>query len=195
MTLAIKEICIFMLIAQAILFFVPGGTYMKYVRILVGILMILWITEPLLEFWADEDTGMQIQKRMTEIFKEAEENGQMLFVEDGSMGIHKGIEEELKKKLVSCRNDYAVKEVVLDEAEGVVVITVELQKGEKKTKEDNEIRIPPVVLGIEEVQEEKVTDDNLKYGEIQELKEQYGNCIGIDPESIVVRMVKGTDRG
>ena len=38
---AIKEICIFVIIAQAVMFFVPGNAYMKYVRILVGILMIL----------------------------------------------------------------------------------------------------------------------------------------------------------
>ena len=128
MILAMKEICIFMLIAQAILFFVPGGTYMKYVRILVGILMILRVTEPLLDFFADEDIGKEIQIRMAELLKEAEEDGQMLVVEDGSMGIYKGIEEELKRKLVQCKNDYAVSEVTLDEEEGLVVITVESQK-------------------------------------------------------------------
>ena len=38
---AIKEICIFMIIAQAILFFVPGTSYGKYVRLLVGMMLIL----------------------------------------------------------------------------------------------------------------------------------------------------------
>lgn len=188
MILAIKEICIFMLIAQAILFFVPGGTYMKYVRILVGVLMILRITEPLLEFFADEDTGRQIKERMTGIFEEAKENGQMLFVEDGSMGIYDGIEEELKKKLISCRNDYTVKEVTLDEEKGMVMITVELQGDKEKVKTDDEIRILPVVLENEKNQEEKADEGNLKYAEIQELKEQYGNCIGVDTKSIVIRM-------
>lgn len=191
MILAIKEICIFMLIAQAILFFVPGGTYMKYVRILVGVLMILRITEPLLEFFADEDTGRQIKERMTGIFEEAKENGQMLFVEDGSMGIYDGIEEELKKKLISCRNDYTVKEVTLDEEKGMVMITVELQGDKEKVKTDGEIRILPVILENEKNQEEKADEGNLKYAEIQELKEQYGNCIGVDTKSIVIRMAGG----
>ena len=193
MILAMKEICIFMLIAQAILFFVPGGTYMKYVRILVGILMILRVTEPLLDFFADEDIRKEIQKRMAELLEEAEEDGQMLVVEDGSMGIYKGIEEELKRKLVQCKNDYAVSEVTLDEEEGLVVITVESQK-EEKVEADGEIRIAPVVLGDEKNQEEKASDDNQKYGEMQELKEQYGNCIGVDPESIVIRRAGGMDR-
>lgn len=192
---AIKEICIFMLIAQAILFFVPEGTYMKYVRILVGILVILRITEPLLEIFLDENTGKEMQERMAGILEEAEENGQMLFVEDGSVGIYRGIEAELKKKLDLCRNDYVVKEVTFDEEEGMVVITVELRQEEAKEKAAGEIRIPPVVLESEKIKKEKEYDDNLKYEEIQELKEQYGNCIGVDPESIVIRGDGGIDRG
>lgn len=192
---AIKEICIFMLIAQAILFFVPEGTYMKYVRILVGILVILRITEPLLEIFLDENTGKEMQERMAGILEEAEENGQMLFVEDGSVGIYRGIEAELKKKLDLCRNDYVVKEVTFDEEEGMVVITVELRQEEAKEKAAGEIRIPPVVLESEKIKKEKESDDNLKYEEIQELKEQYGNCIGVDPESIVIRGDGGIDRG
>lgn len=186
MIFAMKEICIFMLIAQAILFFVPGGTYMKYVRVLVGILMILRVTEPLLDLFAGEDAGKEIQQRMAELLEEAEENGQMLVVEDGSMGIYKGIEEELKRKLVQCKNDYAVREVILDEEEGMVVITVESRK-EERVEADDEIRIAPVVLGDEKIQEEKASDDNHKYSEMQELKGQYANCIGVDPESIVIQ--------
>lgn len=192
---AIKEICIFMLIAQAILFFVPEGTYMKYVRILVGILVILRITEPLLEIFLDENTGKEIQERMAGILEEAEQNGQMLFVEDGSVGIYRGIEAELKKKLVLCRNDYEVKDVTFDEEEGMVVITVESRQEEAKEKAAGEIRITPVTLENEGVQENKEPEDNLKYEKMQELKEQYGNCIGVDPESIVIRGTGGIDRG
>lgn len=189
--LAMKEICIFMLIAQAILFFVPGGTYTKYVRILAGVLIIFRITEPLLEFFAGEDVGRQMQERMAGIFEEAKENEQILPAEEGSGRIYRGIEEELKKKLVLCRNDYAVKEVILNEKEGMVLIMVELQEGEEKVKAGGSIRIPPVVLGNEETLDEGAAGDNLTYGEMQELKEQYGNCIGVGPESIVIRIAGG----
>ena len=40
MVSVVKEICIFMIVAQAVLFFVPGSVYVKYVRVLVGIMMI-----------------------------------------------------------------------------------------------------------------------------------------------------------
>lgn len=194
MILAIKEICIFMLVAQAILFFVPGGTYMKYVRILVGILMILRITEPLLYFFADENTGKEIQKRMAELMKDAEENGQMLVVEDGSMGIYKQIEEELKRKLLQCKNDYVIRAVTLDEENGLVVITVESWKEKEKEEANSEIRIAPVILGNENIQDETMSDDDKRHREVQELKEQYGNCIGVNPESIVIRRAGETDR-
>lgn len=192
---AIKEICIFMLIAQAILFFVPGGTYVKYVRILVGILTILRITEPFLTIFSDEDMGKEIQERMAGIFEEAEENGQMLFVEDGNVGIYKGIEAELKKKIASCGNDYTVKDVAFDEEKGTVTITVESRREEEAAEDDGKIRIPRVTLEKKEIQEEGADGDNLKHEEIRELKEQYGNCIGVDPESIVIRGTGEGDRG
>lgn len=187
MILAIKEICIFMLIAQAILFFVPGAAYMKYVRILVGILMILRITEPMLDFFADEKAGKEIQERIDKLFEKAGKNEETLVIEDGSMGIYKGIEEELKKKLVECKNDYTIRAVTLDEEEGRVVITVESRNKEEKGEAAGEIRIDPVVLGDVKMYEEETADENKKSGIFQDLKEQYGNCIGVDPESIIVK--------
>lgn len=193
MSLVVKEICIFMLIAQAILLFVPGGTYMKYVRILVGILMILRVTEPLFVFLTDEQIGKEIQKRMAEFLEEAETGGQMLVIEDGSMGIYKGIEEELMRKLAQCRNDYVIRAVNFDEEDGLIVITVKSRKEKEKKEAGGEIRIAPVILGNEEIQEETMSGDDKTYEEMQELKEQYGKCIGVDPESIVIKREGGTD--
>ncbi|MDE7248700.1 MAG: hypothetical protein K2N82_02200, partial [Lachnospiraceae bacterium] len=152
------------------------------------------ITEPLLVFFADEDNGKEIQKRMAELLEETEENGQMLVVEDGSMGIYKGIEEELRRKLAQCKNDYVVSKVTLDEEEGLVVITVESWKEKEREEAGGEIRIAPIILENDKVQEETMSGDSKKHGEMQELKEQYGNCIGVDPESIVIRSAGGIDR-
>ena len=55
MVAAVKEICIFVMIAQAVMFFVPSNSYMKYVRILVGVMMILKITEPVFGLFLDEE--------------------------------------------------------------------------------------------------------------------------------------------
>lgn len=189
MILAIKEICIFMLIAQAILFFVPGAAYMKYVRILVGILIILRITEPMLDFFADEKAGKEIQERIDALFERAGKNGEALVIEEGSMGIYRGIEEELKKRLAECKNDYTIRAVTLDEEESRVVVTVESRNKEEKSEAAGEIRIDSVVLGEARACEEETDSDNKNSGTFQDLKEQYGDCIGVDPESIIVKKV------
>ena len=60
MVSVVKEICIFMIVAQAVLFFVPGSVYVKYVRVLVGIMMIMGITGPLFGLFLSEDKKLEI---------------------------------------------------------------------------------------------------------------------------------------
>ncbi len=50
----IKEIGIFIVIAQAILYFVPGESYVKYVKVIIGIIMIAKITQPILSLTTEE---------------------------------------------------------------------------------------------------------------------------------------------
>ena len=45
---AIKNACIFLLIAQILMVLVPEEAYAKYVRVLVSLILILKITQPLL---------------------------------------------------------------------------------------------------------------------------------------------------
>lgn len=184
---AVKEICVFMLAAQAVLFFVPGGSYMKYVRILAGILVILRITEPFIEFFADEKTETEIQERMEGLFENPEEIT-LPEIKDGSMEIYRGIEEELKKKLASCENEYTVSEVALDGETGVIAVTVQRNK-EEGEESVREIWIAPVVLGGG--QEEEEGTDYEETVDLAELKRQYGDCIGVEPDNIVVRQAGG----
>ena len=44
----IREVGIFIVIAQAVLYFVPGESYVKYVKIIIGIIMIAKMAQPLL---------------------------------------------------------------------------------------------------------------------------------------------------
>lgn len=50
----IKEIGIFIVIAQAILYFVPGESYVKYVKVIIGIIMIARIVQPILSLTTQE---------------------------------------------------------------------------------------------------------------------------------------------
>ena len=48
----IKEIGIFIVIAQAILYLVPGENYVKYVKVIIGIIIIAQIARPFMELGA-----------------------------------------------------------------------------------------------------------------------------------------------
>ncbi len=50
----VKEIGIFVVIAQAILYFVPKETYAKYVKVLIGIMIIAKITSPVFSLLSGE---------------------------------------------------------------------------------------------------------------------------------------------
>lgn len=193
MILAVREICIFMIIAQAVMFFVPSGSYMKYVRVLVGILMILRITEPILTFLADDGTGQEIQGRMQELWDGMSGEGGEISVEDGGLGIYRGIEEELMTRLKQCPGDFEVQEVKLLDEEGQVMITVAPRSVTEETGGREKIIIGPVVLGEEEpegVQAKEAAEEK-----DEELRELYGGSIGVSPERIKIRYAEGRGIG
>lgn len=191
MLLAVREICIFMIIAQAVLFFVPGGSYMKYVRVLVGILMILRITEPILTFLADHQTGQEIQGRALALWDHMGQEGQGLSIEDRSIGIYQGIEEEIKTRLDQCQSGFTVKGVELLDEEGMVIVTVISRDDPKEIGNREEIYIDPVVLGENEAENESRQISQEEKAQDQELKELYSECVGISPEKIVIKYVGG----
>lgn len=53
----IKEIGVFVVIAQAILYFVPGEHYAKYVKVLVGLMIIAKISVPVFNLFSGDAWG------------------------------------------------------------------------------------------------------------------------------------------
>ena len=175
---AIKEICIFVIIAQAVMFFVPENSYIKYVRILVGILMILKITEPVFGLLLDEEREKEMADRVMLLAREMDLKGGELKLEDNSMEIYESITEELISRLNDCESGYEVLEIEITK-EQILIITV--RRKEMKEKEDNKIQVEEIVIGEEVQQKSSMTKE-----EEQELKEIFGNCISMDAESIVI---------
>ena len=50
----IKEMGIFIVIAQAVLYFVPGESYVKYVKVIIGIIMIAKIAQPVFSLTSEQ---------------------------------------------------------------------------------------------------------------------------------------------
>lgn len=163
----IKNICIFMLIAQAVLFFVPGNSYMKYVRVLVGILMIMGIVGPLFELFTDstvKDEILQEQKALTDQIGDLE--GQMEAGEE-TMAIYSGIEEEIRERLAETDPDYTVQKVTLME-EKDHSLRIELTVARK----DRKIWVSQVEIGQKDTKEE------------ERLRTVYAESLSISPEQI-----------
>lgn len=165
---SIRDICIFMIIAQTILYFVPGESYMKYVRVLVGIMMILKITEPIFGFFLDEGRRQELENTAEQIKRAVEEGRAGVEAEEDFRDIYDGIEEELRKKLGQCQDGYAIVSVDLYQGkEGEDMVAVTLSR--KGAGEQGGIRVAPVELGEEE-----------------RLQELYGGCLGVDPGRIAI---------
>ncbi len=184
MVAVIKSVCIFMIIAQAILLLVPGNVYMKYIKVLIGMLMILMLLTPLLS-WFGGEAGMKAEAMLKEFETGIPENTGVWEDEQGNMGIYDGVEKELKAKLnTNMKNQkYCVQEVELvgKEKEGEFAIeSIFITIAEQKEK--GMIRIEPVKLGeSERLQEEEMIG----------LKQFYGECLGIDSERIEISVDYG----
>lgn len=178
----IKNICIFMIIAQAVLLLVPGNSYMKYVKVLIGILMILMLSGALLSWFGEE--GIKAEQ----IIKEMEEGMPEMsgvWEKEADVSIYDGIENELKEKLnASVQNQkYGVREVELKKSEdGMTIESVLIVVEAYREETEKQIRIEPVKLGENNIPEE---EESLK------LKQAYGACLGIDPERIEISVGYG----
>lgn len=177
MVAAIKEICIFVIIAQAIMFFVPDNSYMKYVRVLVGIMMILKITEPIFGLFLDEEKEQEIADRILLLEQNMNLNSDAFVAEDNVMGIYESIEEELKARLKESGCGYEILDVVITKDNNLLV-TLAGKKNEGQG--ESVIQIEPVTIGNStsgNSKEEKETDE-------EELKKLFASCIGVDAERI-----------
>lgn len=168
----IKEICVFIIIAQAIMFFVPGSSYTKYVRILVGIIMILRITEPIFGLLLDEEEQLEMGERVRILEEQIQRGSQELETGDTQKAVYQEMEQALKEQLEKCESGYQVVAVDLSEhaSSGEITLTV----SEKEQEEETQIRVAPVSLGGQEGAEMRK----------QELKKLYGSCMGIEEEKI-----------
>lgn len=173
---AIKEICIFVIIAQAIMFFVPGNSYMKYVRILVGILMILKITEPIFGLFLDEEKEKEISEEIALLEQKIERNAGGLDVKDNRMEIYGSVTEELKNKLNSCESGYKVLNVELTEDQRIVITVAADQKSD-----GDKIHIDSVVIGGDVAQSSEMSEEKK-----EELKQIFGNSISVDADKIKI---------
>lgn len=185
MTEIIKEIGIFIVVAQSLLYFVPGEAYAKYVKAVIGIAMIARLANPVLSLFSDHAADAVLEGALQQsfsfveqpensLYENAEENGQTLLIS--------AIEEELAKRLrENPVSGYEVRDVAAcenssGEIQGIVV-SVSVESGEGR-----EIRIEKIA--VDQEKDRKA----LEKEEEERLKKHYGEILEIPPEQIEIRL-------
>ena len=171
---AVKEICIFMIIAQAILFFVPGSTYMKYVRVLVGIIMIIRIMEPVLGLFPGEGTQQEIRQAIAMLENSIRSENPGVEIQDQETEIYKNLEEEVLEKLNACDSSFRAVGVDIGET---VIIRVQSRKEEAPGM----VEIAPVRLEGETEEKQAKRQEGF-----EKLKKIYGSCLGVEENKIEI---------
>ena len=189
MVSVVKEICIFMIVAQAVLFFVPGSVYVKYVRVLVGIMMIMGITGPLFGLFLSEDKKLEIGQKIEALEAGIRSEESVFAVPDSRQDIYRAVGQELKERLEAGGGKYHVLDAEV--AEDKVVVTVkEAESGRERDFRDEErqvtIQIEPIRIGEENEKEAGASGQAVPDSDILALKELYGSRIGVAGENIEI---------
>lgn len=179
----IREIGIFIVIAQAILYFVPGESYVKYVKVIIGVIMIAKMAQPVLAFInGGEWEQLLEQAEEFESLTDFEESntGQ----EDNSDEIREQVEKELADKLNEKPfKGYIVSGVCIDDkGKNNIVITV----SEGKEETVKEIKIEEINLQGKNITEDEENEFMKK--ETDELKAYYGEMLGTAPDNLEVKI-------
>lgn len=187
----IKEIGVFIVIAQAVLYFVPGDSYVKYVKVIIGIIMVARIAQPFLSLWTGEEWD-KIMEQAAALALPYDLQETELVLQENTSDIYSGIEEELKSRLKEAAvPGYDVEKVALKsqkkengeyEFTGVIVTVAE-----KEEAEEGRIGIEKIKVKDVQIETQK-KDEAYDEKNIEELKQLYGQALGMDDEGIDIRM-------
>ena len=180
---AIREIGIFIVIAQAILYFVPGESYVKYVKVIIGVIMIAKMAQPVLTFINGGE--------WEQLLEQAEEFGSLTDFEESNTGPEDNsdeIREQVEKELADKLNEktfkgYIVNGVLLDVKEEKDIVIMVSEEKEETVKE---IKIEEINLREEDTAEDEGSKPMEK--ETEELKAYYGEILGTDPDNLEVKI-------
>ncbi len=124
----VKEVGIFVVIAQAILYFVPSENYVKYVKVLIGVMMVAKLITPIFSLLSGE-----VFSELTyegEVFLESMEKAEISAVGETMEGkIYEQIQSEMKEKLEKDPVEgFVIKDVYIEETkEGIGQVTILVQ--------------------------------------------------------------------
>ena len=177
-----KKIGIFIVCAQSFLHFSAGKPYEKYVKLLVGIMILAQFSIPLRAVFLKGGNG-ELWEEVERFQKELEEEaGRIVWDYEGEDEAANALEKEIGMKLGPAAGEYgfAIKEVkVYGEPPKVEVV---IQSGGKK---GGRISVEKIRVGNKRETEEGGTGDQVpKY---HEMRKRFGDVLNTDEAYIIIR--------
>lgn len=177
-----KRLGIFIVCAQSLLHFTAGKSYEKYVRLLVGMMILAQFVVPVRALFLGRDNAQiwdQVERFQTEMSESLGQIEAEDFSANESDDVTAALEEEMKERLeeAAASLGYLVDRVEVrtgeEEAKLTVIVIPEGEKGKR-------IRIDRVEVGALQETGEPAEKE-------EELREAFASCLGTDREAITVR--------
>ena len=180
-----KRIGIFIVCAQSFLHFTAGKSYEKYVKLLIGIMILAQFIVPVRAILLDGESG-EIWDEIEQFSRELQSATESMDIDFGSENDMEDIlEEEIKGKIADTAGEYGltVSDVKISEEPAKLVITV---SGIEQSSESGKITVEKITLGGEKNKEYSETkpDDRAR---TDEMKHVVGIILGVDESYIEIR--------
>ena len=118
----VKRMGIFLICAESILYFSPGNSYQKYIRVLIGFMLLMQFMIPVKAILSGQDKVSienQVNEFRLQLESAASEKNDFLHFPDQEEMVEKSIIEEVKSRL---------NQVLREEKKGYLVANVEIGK-------------------------------------------------------------------
>ena len=177
-----KRIGIFIVCTQSLLHFTAGKSYEKYIKLLIGIMILAQFATPLRTVFLKGEKG-ELWEEIERFQMELEEAaGNVVWDYEEEDETATALESEIKEKLepVAGKYGFSIKEVSVygDLPKVEVIIQKEGQKGEQ-------IRVEKIRIGNGEKTGKEETE-NLS-GQYDEMIERFGSALNTDESYIIIR--------
>lgn len=181
-----KRIGIFIVCAQSFLHFTAGKSYEKYVKLLIGIMILAQFIVPVRMIFHDGESGELWDEieRFTRELQSVTESLDIDFESENDMADM--LEEEIKEKIEDTARGYGltVSDVEVYEEPAKLVITV---SGIEQSSESGKITVEKITIGGEgnKAYSEEKADDRER---TDEMRHAVGIILGVDESYIEIRM-------
>lgn len=190
----IKSVGIFILCAQSFMHFAAGKAYEKYIKLLIGVMILAQFIVPVRAlFLGDEHAQIwgeveRFQKELETVIQEVNSDvAASMEMEEAGAGEKEALEAEIKERLTDIAGSYkrAIEKVELKEEPPKLIVTV--YRVTKEEGRGEKIKVEKITIGTDEGQDiENMPEEKKRIAE--ELAAAFSKALGTDADYVEVIM-------